>query len=113
MFKRIKKAKPNYYFLSKKGSLKEAAKNLYTTLRKIKKSTHDNRVKRAANMVELTDFLHRKPAELSGGQKQRVALARAIVREPNVFLMIRRPPRSTQSRSSAASDVYKRQTFFR
>ena len=33
LFKRIKKAKPNYYFLSKKGSLKEAAKNLYTTLR--------------------------------------------------------------------------------
>ena len=38
LFKRIKKAKLNYYFLSKKGSLKEAAKNLYTTLRKIKKS---------------------------------------------------------------------------
>ena len=38
LFKRIKKAKPNYYFLSKKGSLKEAAKNLYITLRKIKKS---------------------------------------------------------------------------
>ena len=38
-------------------------------------------------MVELDDFLHRKPAELSGGQRQRVALARAIVREPNVFLM--------------------------
>ncbi len=38
LFKRIKKIKPNYYFLSKKGSLKEAAKNLYTTLRKIKKS---------------------------------------------------------------------------
>ena len=38
-------------------------------------------------MVELTDYLNRKPAELSGGQKQRVALARAIVREPNVFLM--------------------------
>ena len=36
LFKRIKKAKPNYFFLSKKGSLREAAKNLYTTLRKIK-----------------------------------------------------------------------------
>jgi multiple sugar transport system ATP-binding protein len=44
-------------------------------------------VRRAAEMVELTEFLHRKPAELSGGQRQRVALARAIVREPNVFLM--------------------------
>ncbi|MEO1798802.1 MAG: ATP-binding cassette domain-containing protein, partial [Pseudomonadota bacterium] len=41
----------------------------------------------ASAMVELDDFLHRKPAELSGGQRQRVALARAIVREPNVFLM--------------------------
>ena len=40
-----------------------------------------------AAMVELDDFLHRKPAELSGGQRQRVALARAVVREPNVFLM--------------------------
>ena len=38
LFKKIKKVKPNYYFLSKKGSLREAAKNLYTTLRKIKKS---------------------------------------------------------------------------
>ena len=46
-----------------------------------------NKVRRASAMVELDDFLHRKPAELSGGQRQRVALARAIVREPNVFLM--------------------------
>jgi multiple sugar transport system ATP-binding protein len=38
-------------------------------------------------MVELGDFLDRRPAALSGGQRQRVALARAIVREPNAFLM--------------------------
>lgn len=38
-------------------------------------------------MVELQDFVHRRPAALSGGQRQRVALARAIVREPTVFLM--------------------------
>ena len=50
-------------------------------------ATHDAKVRRASAMVELDDFLHRKPAELSGGQRQRVALARAIVREPNVFLM--------------------------
>ena len=50
-------------------------------------SSHDEKVRRASAMVELDDFLHRKPAELSGGQRQRVALARAIVREPNVFLM--------------------------
>nr|MDJ0827292.1 ABC transporter ATP-binding protein [Rhodobacter sp.] len=56
-------------------------------VRKVDPSTHDARVTKAAEMVELTPFMHRKPAELSGGQRQRVALARAIVREPNVFLM--------------------------
>lgn len=56
-------------------------------VRKVDPATHDERVKRASKMVELDDFLHRKPAELSGGQRQRVALARAVVREPNVFLM--------------------------
>ena len=56
-------------------------------IRKIDPKTHTARVNQAAEMVELTEFLHRKPSELSGGQKQRVALARAIVRKPNVFLM--------------------------
>ena len=56
-------------------------------VRKIDEASHDERVRKAADMVELGEFLHRKPAELSGGQRQRVALARAIVREPNVFLM--------------------------
>ena len=56
-------------------------------VRGIDRSSHDAKVRHAADMVELNDFLHRKPAELSGGQRQRVALARAIVREPNVFLM--------------------------
>ncbi|MGX9357248.1 ABC transporter ATP-binding protein [Roseobacteraceae bacterium S113] len=56
-------------------------------VRKVDPATHDERVMRASGMVELDDFLHRKPAELSGGQRQRVALARAIVRQPNVFLM--------------------------
>lgn len=56
-------------------------------VRGIDQAGHDERVRRASAMVELDEFLHRKPAELSGGQRQRVALARAIVREPNVFLM--------------------------
>ncbi|MFM7332738.1 MAG: ABC transporter ATP-binding protein [Brachymonas sp.] len=47
----------------------------------------DPAVKRAAEKVELMDFLERRPKELSGGQRQRVALARAIVRQPSVFLM--------------------------
>jgi len=45
------------------------------------------RVEAAAEQVELSGFLDRKPKELSGGQRQRVALARAIVRTPKVFLM--------------------------
>ena len=56
-------------------------------VRKIPKADHHQRVMKAAAMVELEEFLHRKPAELSGGQRQRVALARAIVRKPKVFLM--------------------------
>lgn len=44
-------------------------------------------VLQAAQQVELTDYLQRRPKELSGGQRQRVALARAIVRRPAVFLM--------------------------
>ena len=56
-------------------------------VRGIPKEEHDDRVRRASAMVELDEFLHRRPAELSGGQRQRVALARAIVCEPNVFLM--------------------------
>lgn len=56
-------------------------------VRKVPDNEHDERVMRASAMVELDEFLHRKPAALSGGQRQRVALARAIVRQPQVFLM--------------------------
>lgn len=56
-------------------------------MRGVPKNMHDELVRRAAKMVELTDFLDRKPGALSGGQRQRAALARAIVREPQVFLM--------------------------
>ena len=56
-------------------------------VRKVARSEHDARIRRAADMVELGPLLHRRPRELSGGQRQRVALARAIVRQPAVFLM--------------------------
>ncbi|MFN7194140.1 MAG: ABC transporter ATP-binding protein, partial [Rhodospirillales bacterium] len=56
-------------------------------MRGVPETEHHERVMRAANTVELADYLARKPAALSGGQRQRVALARAIVRKPKVFLM--------------------------
>ena len=56
-------------------------------LRKTPKPEIDERVKSAAEILGLTQYLDRKPKALSGGQRQRVALGRAIVRKPKVFLM--------------------------
>ena len=47
----------------------------------------ESRVKEAADILDLTDYLDRKPKALSGGQRQRVAMGRAIVRNPQVFCM--------------------------
>ena len=55
-------------------------------LRKFPKAEIDARVREAATMLGLTDYLERKPKALSGGQRQRVAVGRAIVRKPKVFL---------------------------
>lgn len=56
-------------------------------MRKLSEEIIDKKVKEAAEILNLTDLLERKPRQLSGGQRQRVALGRAIVREPKVFLM--------------------------
>jgi len=56
-------------------------------IKRIPKPEIDQRVREAARLLDLDDYLDRKPAKLSGGQRQRVAMGRAIVREPQVFLM--------------------------
>ncbi|MEN6419499.1 MAG: sn-glycerol-3-phosphate ABC transporter ATP-binding protein UgpC [Clostridiaceae bacterium] len=56
-------------------------------LRKLPKAEIDEKVKEAAEILGITEYLQRKPKALSGGQRQRVAIGRAIVRKPQVFLM--------------------------
>lgn len=56
-------------------------------MRKVPKAEIDKKVQEAAEILNLEEYLDRKPKQLSGGQRQRVALGRAIVRNPKVFLM--------------------------
>jgi len=67
----------------------DVAANMGFALRlaKVSKREIAERVRAAAKLLDLEDYLDRKPRQLSGGQRQRVAMGRAIVREPRVFLM--------------------------
>ena len=56
-------------------------------LKKTPKAEIDRKVREAAEILDITQYLNRKPKALSGGQRQRVAIGRAIVRDPKVFLM--------------------------
>jgi len=55
-------------------------------IKKVPKKEIDERVKKAAEILEITELLDRRPGAMSGGQRQRVAIGRAIVRDPKVFL---------------------------
>ena len=67
---------------------KSVAQNMGFALKvaKLPRKEIDRRVKEAAEILSLTEYLSRKPRHLSGGQRQRVAMGRAIVRDPEVFL---------------------------
>ncbi len=56
-------------------------------VRKMNKADAEKQVKRALDMVQMGDFINRRPAQLSGGQQQRIALSRALVFEPELVLM--------------------------
>lgn len=56
-------------------------------LKKVPKDEIDKKVKEVAEILDITQYLNRKPKALSGGQRQRVAIGRAMVRDPKVFLM--------------------------
>jgi multiple sugar transport system ATP-binding protein len=56
-------------------------------VRGVDKAERERKVREAAELLDLTEYLDRRPRHLSGGQRQRVAMGRAIVREPQVFLM--------------------------
>ncbi len=56
-------------------------------LRRVPKQEVEERVRKVAELLSISELLQRRPRELSGGQRQRVALGRAIVRDPEVFLM--------------------------
>ena len=71
-----------YPTMSVRDNIEFGLKNM-----KVGKDERNARINEVAEMVGLTEYLSRKPANLSGGQRQRVALARAIVKKPAVFLM--------------------------
>src|SRR5690606_22632816 len=70
-----------YPHMSVRGNLEYGLKNRGTPRAEI-----DQRVTEAARILEIGQFLERKPRQLSGGQRQRVAMGRAIVRQPKAFL---------------------------
>ena len=61
--------------------------SFHLRIKRMPKDEQESRIAEAARLLDLTEYLARKPGKLSGGQRQRVAMGRAIVREPQVFLM--------------------------
>ncbi len=78
--------------VAKSLSINDKSEILYNGIvkkvtRKLTKEEMDALVREAARLVQIEDYLDRKPAELSGGQQQRVAIARALVKKPRVLLL--------------------------
>ena len=73
--------------ITEKGLYLDRDGNLIPKIRRLSKDEIDALVREAARLVQIEDYLGRKPSELSGGQQQRVAIARALVKKPRVLLL--------------------------
>lgn len=86
----IEKERADYsqkgYFINDDGTIVKDGQ-LVKVLRKLTKGEIDVNVREAARLVQIEEYLERKPSELSGGQQQRVAIARALVKKPRVLLL--------------------------
>lgn len=78
-------AKGKLSFLTKKKEVEDGTP--YMVTRKLTKDEVDSLVRDVARLVQIEEYLDRKPAQLSGGQQQRVAIARALVKKPKVLLL--------------------------
>ncbi len=83
----LKKNKSKNIVLNEKYELLDNNGKVIVTKRKITKDEIDALVQEAARLVQISQYLERKPSELSGGQQQRVAIARALVKKPRVLLL--------------------------
>lgn len=78
------------YFINEKSEILRVGEDGQENIKVVRKLTKDEidaRVREAARLVQISEYLERKPAELSGGQQQRVAIARALVKKPKVLLL--------------------------
>ena len=77
----------NHGFIVKNGFILKKDASTMKIVRRLTKDEIDSMVREAARLVQIQDYLDRKPSELSGGQQQRVAIARALVKKPKVLLL--------------------------
>lgn len=85
--KQVQKNNAKHILINDKYELIDEQGNVLVFKRKITKDEIDALVQEAARLVQISQYLERKPSELSGGQQQRVAIARALVKKPRVLLL--------------------------
>lgn len=85
--KRIKALQSKGLDVNEKSEILDKNGNTIKVTRKLTRDEIDAMVRDSARLVQISEYLERKPAELSGGQQQRVAIARALVKRPRVLLL--------------------------